>query len=180
MAEQSHPAVSQPITTDSKGYPSAPPTSYPPAPLSHSSYNHVPYQGYPEVYPPVSQPNNAMAPPAGYPPVSAPASQTNYAPPPAPAAAGVAAVPAPTPQPNYNAIPNPIPVLGPQYCLPHLVDLGVTRKLMTVTDDFVITDVNNNLLFKIKGIFFTMHSKRVLLDSTGKPIITLRHKVCLI
>lgn len=185
----------------SSGYPLP---SYPPPPPAESTtqyHDHHP-TAQPPVYPPLGYPtqpgstgnNYPSAPPmaaAPYPappppvvPSSSSSSQHNinnsqqyppqpnvYAGPPA------AAVPAPTQQPNYNAIANPIPVVGPQYCLPHLVDLAVTRKLMTLTDDFVVTDVNQNSMFKVKGKFFSLHDKRVLLDSNGKPVLTLRHKV---
>lgn len=183
-----YPPISQNYTTQAPhqpgngnyNYPSAPPLATPyhaPVSLSQSNISAPQHEYY-------QQQTQSTAPPvANYPPPVPSTSQPNinahyYAPQPNHAAGPpAAAVPAPTPQPNYNAIANPLPVVGPQYCLPHLVDLAVTRKLMTLTDDFVVTDVNQNTMFKVKGKFFSLHDKRVLLDSNGKPIVTLRHKV---
>lgn len=174
-----YPPTSQNYTTQAPhqpgngnyNYPSAPPLASPyhaPVSLSKSNISAPQHEYYQQqtqsTAPPV--PNYPPPVPSTYPP------QPNHA-----AGPPAAAVPAPTPQPNYNAIANPLPVVGPQYCLPHLVDLTVTRKLMTLTDDFVVTDVNQNTMFKVKGKFFSIHDKRVLLDSNGKPIVTLRHKI---
>ncbi|KAL3531621.1 hypothetical protein ACH5RR_005142 [Cinchona calisaya] len=148
--------------------------NYPPfAPVSQPSNNlGVPVTplGYPPVspqpgYPTAPQPGYMAQPPfyPSYPPQQ-PVQQTSYA----------ATM---LPQPSHTTIIRPIPVLGPQYCLPHLVDLAVTKKLMTLTDDFVVTDVNRNVMFKVKGKVFSLHDKRVLLDAAGNPVITLRQKI---
>ncbi|XP_031267543.1 LOW QUALITY PROTEIN: protein LURP-one-related 15-like, partial [Pistacia vera] len=44
--------------------------------------------------------------------------------------------------------------------------------------NFVVTDTNSNILFKVKGVLLTfIHQRRVLLDGAGNPIATLRQKV---
>lgn len=70
-------------------------------------------------------------------------------------------------------------IVGPEYCAPYNVDLAVVRKVMTLADSFNVTDVNGKTVFKLKGSLMTLHDHRVLLDATGKPIVTLRRKVCL-
>ncbi|KAL3531620.1 hypothetical protein ACH5RR_005141 [Cinchona calisaya] len=161
--------------------------SYPPfAPVSQPSNNPgVPVTplGYPPVspqpgYPTAPQPGYPTAPQPGYMaqppfypsyPPQQPVQQTSYA----------YTAPAATmlPQPSHTTIIRPIPVLGPHYCLPHLVDLVVTKKLLTLTEDFVVTDLNKNVMFKVKGKIFSLHEKRVLLDAAGNPVVTLCQKI---
>lgn len=69
-------------------------------------------------------------------------------------------------------------IVDPRYCAPYPVDLAIVRKMMKLTDgNFVITDVNGNLLFKVKEPVFGLHDKRILLDGSGNPVVTLREKV---
>lgn len=87
----------------------------------------------------------------------------------------------PQPQPSASA-PNlvvPRVVIGPQYCAPYTVDLAVVKKVKTIPDGrFVVTDINNNIIFKIlKGSVLSLHDRRFLVDAAGHPIVTLRGKV---
>lgn len=69
-------------------------------------------------------------------------------------------------------------IVGPQFCAPYPVDLGIVRKVMTITDgNFAVTDVNGNLLFKVKEPLFSLSDKRILLDASDNPILTLRENV---
>lgn len=69
-------------------------------------------------------------------------------------------------------------IVDPRFCAPYPVDLAIVRKMMKLTDgNFVITDVNGNLLFKVKEPMFGLHDKRILLDGSGSPVLTLREKV---
>ncbi|AED90386.1 LURP-one-like protein (DUF567) [Arabidopsis thaliana] len=69
-------------------------------------------------------------------------------------------------------------VVDPKYCAPYPIDMAIVRKMMSLTDgNFVITDVNGNLLFKVKEPVFGLHDKRVLLDGSGTPVVTLREKM---
>lgn len=69
-------------------------------------------------------------------------------------------------------------IVDPRYCAPYPVDLAIVRKMMSFTDgNFVITDVNGNLLFKVKEPVFGLHDKRILLDGSGTPVVTMREKV---
>lgn len=75
----------------------------------------------------------------------------------------------------------PVVVIGPQFCAPYPVDLTMVRKLISITDgNFAVADVNGNLVFKVKGKLLTIHDRRILLDSQGNPIVSLRQKVSLI
>ena len=48
---------------------------------------------------------------------------------------------------------------------------------MTITDgNFVVQDINGNILFKVKGALLSIHDRHVLSDAAGNPIVTLRRK----
>ncbi|GFP83209.1 protein lurp-one-related 15 [Phtheirospermum japonicum] len=80
--------------------------------------------------------------------------------------------------PNYPAVQSPVAVIGQQFCTGYPVDLTIVRKMMTLSEgNFGVTDVNGNLMFKIKGNFFSLHDRRVLLDAAGNPIITFQQKL---
>jgi len=84
------------------------------------------------------------------------------------------------PQPSASTPMPPLPttIIGPQYCAPYPVELAVVKKVMTIADNLTVTDVNGNIVFKVKGSVFTIRDHRVLVDAAGNPIITLRRKVC--
>ncbi|XP_010553137.1 PREDICTED: protein LURP-one-related 15 [Tarenaya hassleriana] len=87
-----------------------------------------------------------------------------------PAGAGAGAAP-----PQQPVAPG---IVSPAYCAPYPVDLAIVRKVMTLTDgNFVVTDVKGNILFKVKEPMFGLHDKRILLDASGSPVVTLREKI---
>ncbi|KAH7867247.1 hypothetical protein Vadar_030895 [Vaccinium darrowii] len=72
----------------------------------------------------------------------------------------------------------PVAIIGPQFCAPYPVDLTIVRKVLTLSEgNFAVTDVNGNVMFKIKGKIFSLRDRRVLLDSAGNPILTLQQKI---
>ncbi|KAJ7947175.1 LURP-one-like protein [Quillaja saponaria] len=49
---------------------------------------------------------------------------------------------------------------------------------MRATDGiFVVKDVNGKTIFKVKDSFFTLHDRRVLLDSAGNPLVILYKQI---
>ncbi|KAF9595642.1 hypothetical protein IFM89_021213 [Coptis chinensis] len=81
-------------------------------------------------------------------------------------------------QPSYAPITNPISIVGQQFCAPYPVDLTIMRKVISITEgNFAVSDVNGNVIFKVKGSMFSLHDNRVLLDATGNPLLTLRQKM---
>ncbi|KAM1353351.1 protein LURP-one-related 10-like [Malus sylvestris] len=82
------------------------------------------------------------------------------------------------PDPGSAAHANPTaPIVSPHFCSPNPVVIEIVRKVRTITGDkFVVTDVNGNMIFKVKEAHFSFHDHRVLLDAAGHPIITLRRK----
>ncbi|THU68054.1 hypothetical protein C4D60_Mb05t31200 [Musa balbisiana] len=82
------------------------------------------------------------------------------------------------PMPTPAAFDGPVVVVGPQFCAPHVVGLTVTRKALSLTgNDFTVTDVNGNVVLEMKGVFFSLRNRRVLLDAAGNPLLTLQQNV---
>lgn len=80
--------------------------------------------------------------------------------------------------PAYQALPNPVVVVGPQFLSPYPVDLTVVKKVMTISDgNFAVTDVNGTIIFKVKGALLTLHDRRMILDAADRPIVSLQSKV---
>lgn len=49
---------------------------------------------------------------------------------------------------------------------------------MTLSEgNFGVTDVNGNIMFRVKGKLFSLHDRRVLYDAAGNPLITFQQKV---
>ncbi|GFY95753.1 LURP-one-like protein [Actinidia rufa] len=197
MEQQSYASVSRANSMEQQYYASAPLAN----PMPQQSYASTPL-AYPieqQSYASVSransmeQPNYVSAPlanPKEQPnyaplPLANPMPQPNYAPlpqvHPMPQQNYVLLPQAnPMPQQNYAPLPqaNPMAIVSPQFCAPNTIELAIVRKVLTMSDgNFGVTDVNGNPMFKVRGRSLTLHDKRVLLNSAGYPIITLREKV---
>ncbi|KAG5550713.1 hypothetical protein RHGRI_015613 [Rhododendron griersonianum] len=66
-------------------------------------------------------------------------------------------------------------IVSPQFCAPYSVGLTIVRK--RILNSGVVTDVNGNTIFKIKGKCFSLRDRRTLLDAAGNPILTLQRKI---
>eukprot|EP00262_Sarcandra_glabra_P003490 TRINITY_DN14228_c0_g1_i1.p1 TRINITY_DN14228_c0_g1~~TRINITY_DN14228_c0_g1_i1.p1 ORF type:complete len:208 (-),score=9.83 TRINITY_DN14228_c0_g1_i1:216-839(-) len=79
---------------------------------------------------------------------------------------------------SYAPLNNQVAVVSPRYCAPYPVDLTVTKKAISLTDgDFAVTDVNGNVVFRVKGTLLSLRDRRVLLDISGNPLISLQQKI---
>ncbi|KAA8517492.1 hypothetical protein F0562_017878 [Nyssa sinensis] len=79
---------------------------------------------------------------------------------------------------SYPPLAYPVAVINPQFCAPYPIDLIIVRKLLAITEgNFAVTDVNGNIMFKVKGTFFSIRDRRVLLDAAGNPIVSLQQKI---
>ncbi|TYH49490.1 hypothetical protein ES332_D10G141000v1 [Gossypium tomentosum] len=77
----------------------------------------------------------------------------------------------------YTTESNPIVVIGEQYIAPYPVDLKIQHTVFTVAENnFDITDVNDNPIFKVKNKLFSFPDRRVLLDAAGNPLVSLKQK----
>ncbi|KAK3028262.1 hypothetical protein RJ639_037596 [Escallonia herrerae] len=78
-------------------------------------------------------------------------------------------------QPSYAPSYTPVSVAGPQFCVPHPTELAITRKVFSMSDDeFVVTDVNDNVVLKVREKTFS--KRRRLVDAAGNTIISFRPK----
>lgn len=78
----------------------------------------------------------------------------------------------------YPPLVNPLAVVSPQFCAPYPVDLIIARKLMTLSEgNFGVTDVNGNVMFKVKGKLFSLRDRRILLDAADNPLVSFQQKV---
>ncbi|KAL3328048.1 hypothetical protein AABB24_035619 [Solanum stoloniferum] len=80
---------------------------------------------------------------------------------------------------SYATMTNyPIAVIGSEYCTANQVDVVISRKVKTLRyGEFVVSDMNGNFVFKVKGTSFGWHDKRVILDAVDNPLITLKPKM---
>ncbi|KAK3017497.1 hypothetical protein RJ639_006001, partial [Escallonia herrerae] len=70
-------------------------------------------------------------------------------------------------------------VIGPHFCASYPVDLVIVEKSFRVTEgNFDVTDIEGNLMFKVKGrsFFLAFHDRRLLIDAAGNHVVTLRDK----
>uniref|UniRef100_J3MJK8 Protein LURP-one-related 15 n=1 Tax=Oryza brachyantha TaxID=4533 RepID=J3MJK8_ORYBR len=87
-------------------------------------------------------------------------------------------MPGPAPAPTAVTPSAPVAVVGPQFCVPYVVPLTVTKKSLSLTDgDFTVTDANDAVVLKVKGTIFSIRHRRVLLDAAGQPILSMHEKV---
>ncbi|CAH8356793.1 unnamed protein product [Eruca vesicaria subsp. sativa] len=67
-------------------------------------------------------------------------------------------------------------IVAPKFCAPYPVDLKFTKSM---DGNFIIKDGEGNVLFKmstpIRGLM-TFHVKRIIWDTSGTPVLTLRRK----
>ncbi|XP_073275085.1 protein LURP-one-related 15-like [Primulina huaijiensis] len=74
--------------------------------------------------------------------------------------------------------PQQVAVISPQFCVNYPIDLTIVRKLMTLSEgNFGVTDVNGNIMFRVKGKLFSLRDRRVLYDLAGNPLITFHQKM---
>ncbi|GKC58749.1 protein LURP-one-related 15 [Tanacetum coccineum] len=73
---------------------------------------------------------------------------------------------------------NPDIIVSPQFLAPYPVDLTITRKVVSLSlGKFSVTDVNGNVVFKVKPKKISLHDQHSLLDAADNPILSFRKKV---
>nr|CAB3456129.1 unnamed protein product [Digitaria exilis]CAB3503295.1 unnamed protein product [Digitaria exilis] len=82
------------------------------------------------------------------------------------------------PSSSMAMAPAPVAVVSPQFCAPGTVPLTVTKKAMSFSGgDFTVTDGNGAVVLRFEGVYFSLRSRRVLLDAAGRPVLTMERKV---
>ncbi|CAI9094365.1 OLC1v1030091C1 [Oldenlandia corymbosa var. corymbosa] len=68
-------------------------------------------------------------------------------------------------------------VVGPEYCSRNPLELTVKKKIFCLSEESAITDVNNNLLFRVdKSVVFSDPQKLIFVDAAGLPTLTIQKK----
>ncbi|PRQ42767.1 putative tubby-like domain-containing protein [Rosa chinensis] len=84
----------------------------------------------------------------------------------------------PSAGPSPTPLSNPTTVVSSQFLASYPVDLYISEKLITIKEGaFTVTNVDGEVMFTVKGSFFSLHDTRQLLDSAGTPIPTFRKKI---
>ncbi|XP_042414591.1 protein LURP-one-related 15-like [Zingiber officinale] len=91
----------------------------------------------------------------------------------------MAAIPMAMPVPAAaGSVCGPVVVVGQQFCAPYVVDLTVTKKALSLSDsDFAVTDINGNVVLKVKGVVFSLRDRAVLVDAANNPVLTMQQKM---
>ncbi|KAJ4978863.1 hypothetical protein NE237_009643 [Protea cynaroides] len=79
---------------------------------------------------------------------------------------------------NYPPMSNPVTVVGSHFCAPYPVDLTIVRKVISIGEgNFAVTDVNGNIVFKVKGALLSIRDRRILVDANGNPVLSMQQKI---
>ncbi|KAL2641241.1 hypothetical protein R1flu_008828 [Riccia fluitans] len=66
-------------------------------------------------------------------------------------------------------------VVSPTFCVPYVAQFIVEQKVMTLSSGkFTIYDPQGRLLFEVENKFFGIHTKRILCDGKGIPLVLLK------
>ncbi|KAM7263084.1 hypothetical protein ACFE04_000767 [Oxalis oulophora] len=79
----------------------------------------------------------------------------------------------PQPARSNRKQPDPVTVIGQQFCVPYEVDLTCTKSKLRVTE---ITDVDGTLIFNLLIKIMSYRNERTLLGADGNPIVTIMQK----
>ncbi|GAB4839137.1 hypothetical protein Ancab_028665 [Ancistrocladus abbreviatus] len=73
---------------------------------------------------------------------------------------------------------HPVVVVGPEFVLPHALDLIITKKHWTLNSgEFKVKDLHGNIVFTVEaGDPFSMRPRGIIRDAAGNIILTLRLK----
>ncbi|KAJ1429782.1 Tubby-like, C-terminal [Sesbania bispinosa] len=63
-------------------------------------------------------------------------------------------------------------IIGDRYCAPYPISLAIVKN-SAADGIFSVKDVNGNTVFNLKRPL-SLHSRRILCDNTGQPVLTLR------
>ncbi|GKA54023.1 LURP-one-related 15-like protein [Tanacetum coccineum] len=68
-------------------------------------------------------------------------------------------------------------IVNPQFLTLYPVDLTITRKELSLSlGNFVVTDANGNVVFRVKPIKFSLRDRRSLLDAADSPILSFQKR----
>ncbi|URD81910.1 hypothetical protein MUK42_02614 [Musa troglodytarum] len=69
-------------------------------------------------------------------------------------------------------------IVGPRFCVPHPMDLTFFIDAAWLNcDRLAVTDINGNVVFKVEARQWSLRSRQVVVDASGKPVISMRQKL---
>lgn len=77
-------------------------------------------------------------------------------------------------QPSYPPSLNTVSVIGSQFIVPYPFEIIIVRDS---SGNHLITDINHNILFKVKPRNSSYHEQHLLVDVDDIPIVMIRKKV---
>ena len=84
----------------------------------------------------------------------------------------------PVPIPALTQFTTPIPIIGPQVCSHLTTELNIVKEVFHISNgNYVVKDIEHNIILKVKGTLLTLHAHRVLCNTSGNPIITDRPQI---
>ncbi|KAL1360035.1 hypothetical protein HN51_005377 [Arachis hypogaea] len=82
---------------------------------------------------------------------------------------------------SSSSPPSATAIINHQYCVPHEVDLIITKQVTFGGDDnFTVTDINKNVVFTVMGplaTFVMPRKERFLRDARGNTVLRLRKAI---
>nr|GEX27553.1 protein LURP-one-related 10-like [Tanacetum cinerariifolium] len=73
---------------------------------------------------------------------------------------------------------NPNIIVSPQFLTSYPIDLTITGKVVSLSlGNFYVTNVNGNVMFKVKAKEISLHGRCSLLDAVDNPILSFQKKV---
>ncbi|KAL3698907.1 hypothetical protein R1sor_012983 [Riccia sorocarpa] len=67
------------------------------------------------------------------------------------------------------------PVVSPTFCVPYVAQFVIAQKVMSLSSGkFAIHDGQGRLLFEVENKLFGLHTKRILCDAKGVPLVLLK------
>ncbi|THU56923.1 hypothetical protein C4D60_Mb11t22320 [Musa balbisiana] len=72
-------------------------------------------------------------------------------------------------------------IVGPCFCVPDPIDLTFFIDAASLNcDHLAVTDINGNVVFKVEAHKWSLRNKQVVVDASGKPVISMQQKVHLL
>ncbi|KAJ8511535.1 hypothetical protein OPV22_001969 [Ensete ventricosum] len=69
-------------------------------------------------------------------------------------------------------------IIGPGFCVPYPIDLTFFVDAARLNyDHLAVADINGNVVFKVEAQKWSLRSKMVVVDASGKPVISMRQKL---
>ena len=70
-------------------------------------------------------------------------------------------------------------IVGPRFCVPYPIDLTFFIDAAKC-DHLTVTDINGNVVFKVEAHKWSLRSRQVVVDASGKTVISMQQKVHLL